>query len=419
MPARLGERRLFPDLDAWAYLSHAAISPPSSAVRAAIGRALRSFSTSGVGAFPTWAAQRRRLKGKLATLIGADAADIALLPNTTSGIIAVARCFPWQAGDRILCFDGEFPTNVTPWQQAARTWDLEVDFAQLAPLADGDFSELDAQLARGIRMVAISAVQFQTGLRLPIEEIAGRAHAAGAQICVDGIQACGVCPLEAGGVDYMAVGGHKWLMGVEGAGFLFVHPDRAPEMVPRLAGWLSHESPVDFLFEPGKLRYDKPVRPVADFLEGGASNSIGYAGLEAAVDAILTIGRHRIFSHVQIYLDQLEAGLLERGFTSLRHAKTAARSGILGVIPPADVTTNAVSEALNARGVCVTTPDGVLRFAPHWPNALREVPRVLDTLDEAMRAARGEKPLTLAERAARTADPAADPRPADSDDTKK
>ena len=402
--ARLGERRLFPDLDPWAYLSHAAISPPSSAVRAAMGQALRSFSTLGVGAFPAWAAQRRRLKAKLGALIGAASEDIALLPNTTSGIIAVARCFPWQAGDRILCFDGEFPTNVTPWQQAARTWQLEVDFAQLAPLAEHDFSELDRHLARGVRLIAISAVQFQTGLRLPIEAIAARAHAAGAQICVDGIQGCGVCPLEAGGVDYMAVGGHKWLMGLEGAGFLFVHPDRAPALVPRLAGWLSHEAPVDFLFETGKLRYDKGIRATADFLEGGASNTIGYAGLEAAVDAILKIGRHRIFSHVQIYLDQLEAGLVDRGFTSLRHPQTGSRSGILGVYPPADLTTVAVSDALNARGVCVTTPDGVLRFAPHWPNALREVPRVLDTLDEAMRAARGEPSPTLAERAAQSAD---------------
>lgn len=397
--ARLGDRREFPDLAPWAYLAHAAISPPSLNVRIAIQRALASFATDGVGAFPAWAAQRRRLKGKLAALIGAEPGDVALMPNTTSGLIAVARCFPWAAGDRVLCFEGEFPTNVTPWQQAAQSFGLTVDFAALEPLAAGDFSALERHLAQGVRLVAISAVQFQTGLRLPIEEIAARTHAAGAQICVDGIQACGVCPLEAGGVDYMAVGGHKWLMGPEGAGFLYVHPDRAPALVPRLAGWLSHEAPIDFLFGPDLLRYDKPIRPTADALEAGSQNTLGYAGLEAAVDAILDIGRHRIFSHVQIYLDQLEAGLVERGFESLRHPQTAARSGILGVYPPAGVTTSAIAGALNRRGVAVTTPDGVLRFAPHWPNALREVPNVLDTLDEALREARGEPAPTLADRA--------------------
>lgn len=397
--ARLGDRKQFPDLDAWAYLSHAAISPPSMAVRTAVHRAMHAFAIHGVGAFPAFAAQRRRLKEKLATLIGAAPGDIALMPNTTSGIVAVARCFPWQAGDRILCFEGEFPTNVTPWQQAAQSYGLSVEFAALEPLADGDFSALDACLARGVRLVAISAVQFQTGLRLPIEEIAARAHAAGAQICVDGIQACGVCPLEAGGVDYMAVGGHKWLMGPEGAGFLFVHPDRAADLVPRLAGWLSHEAPIDFLFAPDLLRYDKAIRPTADAFEGGSTNTFGYAGLEAAVDAILHIKRHRIFSHVQIYLDQLEAGLVERGFRSLRHPQTAGRSGILGVYPPDGLATKAVAQALGKRGVSVTTPDGVLRFAPHWPNALKEVPNVLDTLDEALREVRGERAPTLADRA--------------------
>lgn len=397
--ARLGERRLFPTLDPWAYLSHAAISPPSQAVLAASAQALRDFAARGVGAYPTWAAQRQRLKGKLGTLIGADAGDIALLPNTTSGIVAIARCFPWQTGDGVLCFEGEFPTNVTPWQQAARTWQLDLRFASLRPLAEHDFSELDRHLARGVRLIALSAVQFQTGLRLPIEAIAERAHAAGAQLFVDGIQACGVCPLEAGGVDYMAVGSHKWLMGPEGAGFVYVHPDRVAALEPRLAGWLSHTAPVDFLFEPDRLRYDKPIRQSADALEGGSLNAVGYAGLEAAIDAILNIGRHRIFSHVQIYLDQLEAGLIERGFTSLRRPKTAARSGILGALPPDGMTTAAVAGALNRRGVSVTTPDGVLRFAPHWPNALKEVPRVLDTLDEALREVRGERPPTLAERA--------------------
>jgi selenocysteine lyase/cysteine desulfurase len=404
VPARLGERRLFPTLDAWSYLSHAAISPPSTAVQAASLKAFRDFATRGVAAFPAWAAQRRRLKEKLGQLIGAAGSDIALLPNTTSGIVAIARCFPWQTGDGVLCFTGEFPTNVTPWQQAARSWQLDLRFARLDPLAEHDFAALDRHLAQGVKLVAISAVQFQTGLRLPIEAIADRVHAAGAQIFVDGIQACGVCPLEAGGVDYMAVGSHKWLMGPEGAGFLYVHPDRVARLEPRLAGWLSHTTPVDFLFEPDCLRYDKPVRQTADAFEGGSANTIGYAGLEAAVDAILNIGRHRIFSHVQIYLDQLEAGLIERGFTSLRRAQTAARSGILGVYPPDGITTAAMAGALNKRGVSVTTPDGVLRFAPHWPNALKEVPRVLDTLDEALREARGEKAPTLAERAEALAD---------------
>ncbi|MCB9540078.1 MAG: aminotransferase class V-fold PLP-dependent enzyme [Myxococcales bacterium] len=388
--AALGDRSLFPDLRWPIYANHAAISPPSLAVRAAVAAALEAYATEGVGAFGAWHAQRGRLKGLLADLIGAAPADIGLVPNTTAGLIAVAQCFPWQAGDRVVVFEGEFPTNVTPWQQAAAAFGLEVVTLPVADLArpgGADLGPLEAALRRGARLVAISAVQFQTGLRAPLEAITGLCHAHGAQICVDAIQALGVVPLAVGAVDYLACGGHKWMMGLEGAGFLYARPDRAAALRPRLAGWLSHEQAADFLFEPGRLRYDKPIRPRIDFLEAGAPNSAGYAGLEAGVGLIAQLGVERIFDHVQRWHDAAEAGLIERGFTSLRAPDRARRSGVLGVRPPAPHTVAGLAAALGERGVACTTPDGVLRFAPHWPNALGEVPRLLDAVDDALASA--------------------------------
>jgi hypothetical protein len=58
------------------------------------------------------------------------------------------------------------------------------------------------------------------------------------------------------------------------------------------------------------------------------------------------------------------------------------RSGILAVRPPAGLDAAALARALRDRGVACSSPDGRLRFAPHWPNALDEVPRVLSALDE-------------------------------------
>ncbi len=388
--AALGDRRLFPDL-AWPiYANHAAISPPSIAVREAVAAALGAYAREGVGAFGSWHAQRGRLKRLLADLIGAAPEDIGLVPNTTAGLIAVAQCFPWEAGDRVVVFAGEFPTNVTPWQQAAAAFDLEIVTLPLADLArpgGADLGPLEATLRRGARLVAISEVQFQTGLRAPVEAITALCHAHGAQVCVDGIQACGVVPLRVGDVDYLACGGHKWLMGLEGAGFLYARPDRAAALRPRLAGWLSHEQPADFLFEPGRLRYDKPIRRRVDFLEAGAPNTAGYAGLEAGVALIAQLGVERVFAHVQRWHDGLEAGLIERGFRSLRAPDLARRSGVLGVQPPAPHTVAGLAAALGARGVACTTPDGVLRFAPHWPNAQGEVPRLLDAIDDALASA--------------------------------
>lgn len=387
----LGDRSLFPDLEPYAYLNHAAVSPPSTPVRRAAEEALADYARRGVEAIGRWIEQRRRLRSKLGALVGARCEDVALVPNTTRGITDVALCFPWRPGDRVLLFEGEFPANVTPWQRAAALFELEVAFLPLASFArdpEEGLASLRLELERGVRLVATSLVQFQTGLRMPVEAMARLCHAHGAELFVDGIQGIGVSPidLEASGVDYLSCGGHKWLMGLEGVGFVYVRPDRLGALRPHVAGWLSHEDGLRFLLEgPGHLRYDRPLKQTAEVLEGGASNALGCAALEAAVDILAQLGVPAIAAHVGSYLDALEPPLVARGFTSLRSPRPESRSGTLGVLPPDGIDVVELHRALVGRGVSCSIPDGVLRFAPHWPSSADEIPRVLRDLDDALR----------------------------------
>jgi cysteine desulfurase / selenocysteine lyase len=388
--ARLGDRSLFPHLEALVYLNHAAASPPSRAVRQAVIDMLDVYSARGAFAFPSAIEQRSRLRGKLARLIHAATEDIALVLSTTVGIIDVALCFPWRPRDRVILFTGEFPANVTPWQRAAELFDLELTFLPLEGFADGSgtgLERLEGELRRGARLVAVSAVQFQSGLRMPLAAIGALCRAHGAELSVDAVQACGAVPVdvEAASIDYLACGGHKWLMGLEGTGFLYVRRERVAALRPHVAGWLSHEEGTSFLSAgPGKLRYDRPVRKRADFVEGGNLNTAGYAGLEAALDLILDLGVETIYEHANRYVDRLEAGLKERGFESLRAKDPAARSCALGVRPPDGTSVIELHRELGRLGISCSTPDGVLRFAPHWPNDPDEVDQVLLSVDEGM-----------------------------------
>ncbi len=390
--ARLGDRSLFPHLEARVYLNHGGISAPSLAVQHAVNEVLEDSARRGAGAFLRWSDQRTRLKGKLGDLLGVSGKDIALLPNTTRGVIDIALCFPWSPGDRVILFQGEFPANVTPWQRAAAMFGVELCFLPLDEWnrdVEAGLASLERELDRGARLVAVSAVQFQTGLRMPLAEITRRCHARGAQVFVDAVQACGSTPTDAGAasVDYLACGSHKWLMGLEGCGFLYVHPDRVGELRPNTAGWLSHEEGLRFLFEgPGHLRYDRPIKRTVDFFEGGNYNTAGLAGLEASLDLIQQIGVSAIHEHVNGYIDVLEAALVTRGFQSLRHKDARHRSCTLGLLPPAFVSVVDVQRELSARGIACALPDGVLRFTPHWPNNLAEIPFILESMDQILAA---------------------------------
>jgi selenocysteine lyase/cysteine desulfurase len=222
---------------------------------------------------------------------------------------------------------------------------------------------------------------------MPLGEMAALCHRYGAELAVDSIQAAGVVPLDATalGIDYLAGGAHKWLLGIEGCGYLYVRPELLPNLRPVTAGWTSHEGGLGFLTEgAGHLRYDRPLLKSARYLESGSSSVAGFAALLAGMHPIVELGVSQVFGHVAAYLDELEPQLVLRGFSSLRSSDPAGRSGILSVEVPKGLGLADLSAAMRERGVQLTTPDGLLRFAPHFPNSLDEVPQVLDALDESI-----------------------------------
>lgn len=384
-PPALGSRALFPDLQARAYLNHAAMSPPSLPVRLAVREVADTYARLGAGAWMRFAEQRHELRRRLAGLLGAAPDAIGFVPNTSHGVLTIAMCLPWQRGDRVLLLRGEFPTNVTPWQRAAELFGLDLvwlDASAFGGQGDG-LAQLADALRRGLRLVAVSAVQFQTGLRMPLRAMADLCHRYGAELFVDGIQALGAVPLDvvADGVDYLTAGAHKWLMGMEGAGLLYVAPARMAALRPHTASWLSHEEGTRFLFEgAGHLRYDRPIRARADFVELGVLGSLSYAALHAAAALLADLGVGAIFAHVQTLLDPLEEGLRALGFTSARAADPAQRSCILSVLPPAGIELPALWHALDAAGVACASPDGFLRFSPHWHNSADDVAFTLNAV---------------------------------------
>lgn len=385
--ARLGSRALFPDLEPTVYLNNASVSPPSLAVRAAVEQVLDGYARRGMHWYGEEMERRERLRGQLARLIGADAADLALIPNTSHGVMSVALCLPWHRGDRIVLFKGEFPTNITPWQQAARRHELEIVWLEAEAFRHDRaraLEQLDDELRRGVRLVAISAVQFTTGQRMPLETIGALCRRHGSELFVDAIQAAGIVPLDvrAMNIDYLSTGSHKWLMAPEGLGAFYAAPAAAARLQPNVAAWLSHEDPFAFLSHgPGELRYDRPIVKTARMVEAGTFNALATAGLEASLGLLDQLGISTILDHVQAWHDAAEPGLIERGFESARMSDPGGRSGILSIRPPDPSTTPAWARALADLGISCGTPDGWLRLSPHWPNALDEPDHLFKAID--------------------------------------
>jgi len=385
--AELGSRELFPELQPTVYANHASLSPPSLPVRQAVQATLDGYACRGMAWYGEETARRERLRGKLAGLIGANATDVALVPNTSAGVLAVALSLPWQRGDRVLIFNREFPTNITPWQQAARRHGLELVWMDSEAFRVDRGTALEAledHLRTGVRLVAVSAVQFTTGQRMPLARMGELCRRHGSELFVDAIQAMGIVPLdvEKMGIHYLTAGSHKWLMAPEGLAALYARPDAAECLQPAVAGWLSHHDAFAFLSKgPGHLRYDRPFHKGARIAEAGTPNTLAAAGLEASLALISELGVPAIFDHVQAWHDSVEPGLIERGLESSRMTDPSGRSGILSVRPANPGEAPAWARALSEHGISCASPDGWLRFSPHWPNTIAESDQLLGAVD--------------------------------------
>ena len=368
----------FPDLEVPAYLNHAAIAPLNRRAREAMVAMADRYAREGVAAWPVGNAAREQLRGRLASLVDADEHQIGLVSNTSHGLNLVALELPWQRGDRLVLIEGEFPGNIVPWQNAARRFGLEILWLTLDDLLE-ETAALHRVIEARPKLLAISWVQFQTGRAVSMARLAELRRRTGIQICVDAIQGLGplTVDLAATPVDYFVAGAHKWLLATEGAGFVYVHPERMPELVPTFGGWLSLEDPVRFLFDgAGLMDYDRPNRLEPSRYEMGTMNAPGFAAMNESIGILLEVGPAEVSRLIRANAAYLVDGLADRGV----HA-VSADAGIVSFPLPAETLRNAVRE-LGARGISVASPDGHLRAAPHFYNSRAELDLYLDAVAE-------------------------------------
>ncbi|HET9783931.1 MAG TPA: aminotransferase class V-fold PLP-dependent enzyme, partial [Terriglobales bacterium] len=237
-------RDQFPLTHRYAYLNHAAVAPLAQVTRAAMDQHLDEQVTGGALHWSDWLLHYERVRASFARLVNALPDDIALTKNTTEGLCFIAQGLAWAAGDRIVSFETEFPANLFPWL-ALRARGVQVNLLPEAAL--GDLARVRAA-CRGARLLAVSSVQYLSGYRAPLADFGQICRETGALLVVDGIQSLGAFPLDAPGcgIHALACGGHKWLTGPAGAGFLYVEPGLLHELVPAEPGWFSVDEWEDF-----------------------------------------------------------------------------------------------------------------------------------------------------------------------------
>lgn len=381
-------RREFPHLQHIVHLNAASYAPMPARSLAAVAafqerRAAASLQPEDFGAVLD------RARGAAARLVGAEAAEIGLVPNTSVGLnhaaaIARERARRQGRGARrtIVLSEGEFPANVYCWMALERDGFV----VERVPTRGDGCPDEDAMLQRihrgDVAVLAVSAVQFATGFLADLNRLGEACRQAGTLFVVDAIQAVGITPLDvrAAAVDILATGGHKWLCGPFGSGFVFVRQELALEYEPDLPGWLAFESSMDF---EQLLSYSWDLFPDARRYETGTLPVQDYAGLAASMELLLELGVQRIRDHVRALHEPLLAWADHRG--ALVVPEHGHRTAGIVCLRVADA--QATQTRLGSAGVSVVPREGAIRFAPHFFNTMDEMQRAVDCLEDTQHAA--------------------------------
>jgi selenocysteine lyase/cysteine desulfurase len=371
-------RRQIPVSGHLTYLNHAAIGSLTRAAADRMSSAAEEVAATGDRGWPERNEEVERVRGLAARLLGArETHEVAFTGNTSEALSAVAFGLDWHDGDNVVGPEPEFPSNLYPWMAISEVTGRRVEYRRV-PERGGrvDAGDLAAAMDERTRVLAVSWVQYASGHRVDLRALESACRERGALLVADAIQGVGALALDAerSGLDVCALASHKWLLGPEGVGLLYVSDRVVESLRSTRRGWRS----VAGRYEWGAI--DPAPAPGALRFEAGTLNVYGIHALGGSLDLLLGLDAEAVERRVLALAERAARGLTQRGFTLAAPRTPAEVSGIVAGAPPKR-SAEELAQALAERGVIVSARAGRLRVSPHVYNTEEEVDRLFAELD--------------------------------------
>jgi selenocysteine lyase/cysteine desulfurase len=263
----------------------------------------------------------------------------------------------------------EFPANFFPWKR------LESKGIRVEWLSIADPLERVETACRGARLLTVSFVQYLSGRRSDLAALGEICRRQGCLFLVDAIQGLGAFPVDVrkARIHALAADGHKWLLGPEGCGILYIQKDLQDAVEPVEFGW------TNVLHYNDYASRDMTLRPDAGRYECGTLNTIGCYGLRAAIEFLLSIGVERIAPEVQARGDQVAEGVTAKGYQVLGNRTPANGAGIVS-FRKQGVDSRAVVSGLRDQGIIAAPRQGWIRASPHFYISPADIAKLIAAL---------------------------------------
>ena len=323
----------------------------------------------------------QQVKELFARLINAKPSEIAFVPSTQAGENVVnSGLAVLHSGGNVVTDDLHFEGSTYLYRMLEKQGlDLRV-----VRHRDGriDLRDVEKVVDRKTRLIAVSLVSYVNGFMYDARRLSDLAHAHGAYVYADIVQAAGAAPLDvrAMDLDFCACASYKWLMGDMGIGYLYVKEELQDKVLRSTQfGWRQYHN-----FEHHIFPYDSPSPEPATwtrtpgaggYYEVGTVASICAACQSASLEFIHKIGVENIRAHAKPLTDRLKKELPGRGYPLLTPEESAAHIATFVVKDP-----EKVAAKLKRLDVTVKIVEHQMRISPSVYNDQKDIDRLLEAL---------------------------------------
>jgi selenocysteine lyase/cysteine desulfurase len=372
LPATI--RADFPGAAVETYLNSAAMHPLGAFAVQAIEQALAyRLRGAGPGRADFGVEKQNGLKARFGTLIGAKPAEIAFVSSTSDGenIVVLGLDLPAKKGNVVLD-ELHFTSSLYLFKELEKKG-VELRIVKHRNWAI-DVKDMDRAIDKNTRLVSMAMVSNVNGFMHDVKAVSEIAHARGAYVFADIIQAVGAVPVDvrAMGIDFASTGTYKWLMGERGFGFLYVREELQGTVLPTTR--YGHRQVSNF--NRAALTWE-PL-PGAAMYESGNIPVLLAAAVSSGIDYVTMLGLEKIRAHAKALTTRLQSELPPLGYTSLTPPDTETPIAAFDLKDP-----GATAKTLQASRIAATiiANERRLRLSVSVFNNHEDVDRVVAALD--------------------------------------
>ena len=316
---------------------------------------------------------RAEAREQFGKLFGADEEEIGLLYTTSDGENVIVNAIDWKEGDNVVLDELHFITSFVIYRELERQRGVEL---RIVPEKDGrvPVDAFEAHTDERTRLLTVAWVSNRNGYRYDLPVLAKLAHANGAYLYADAVQAFGYFPtnLHDEGVDFACGNGYKWLFADFGCAPLYVRKEHLEWVRPDRHG---HGSVAENLPD---LHFR--LKTSAQKFEYATPAYASVVAMDAALGYLAKVGLERIEKHTIGLAAELREGVQKLGFDLFTPPSNA--SPIVSFLHGIDV--KKLRETLKKESIAVTLREGghLMRVGVAMFNNRSDIDRLLGVLSK-------------------------------------